>query len=842
MRVRLAILWLMLSLPPGLPGQAENQEFRATWVVTWELISPGEPAVSNEARARLILDNHAAANMNAVLWQARQNGTAYYNSSFEPWGSYAGGGDPGYDPLAYAVEQAHARGLELHAWMNTVESRNPVPGSPSFENPDWVCRDGNGIPMPAKHALSPGLDTVRSYLVDVAMEIVRNYDIDGLHLDYIRWNEYTTSSIYQTPGLGKGSEQRNYPLDGVISPAALQALNEAASPARYLYDIDHPYEESPPDTFATWEAYWRGSVTEFVRTLHDSIQAVKPWVRLSVAALGNYNWGPPGAWNGYHRVYQDAALWYNEGYIDQLTPMHYHWVDGPSFRGMLLTNFGANWSDHIQPGIAAGRLFTVGPPSYKLDSQDIWGRHDEIVSQSRTVSFVDGFQFFSYGSWADRQYWETAGRIIFPAKTKIRPWGLLAANPPGVPTLALTQPDSLTVNLSVTPPGEAEGGHWYAIYRSEEAAIDSSSDRIVAVRLSDGAFDYQDEFNGLQDYNGTYTYAVSTLDRYWSESTPSNRVTSQAIPSLPPLVAKSSPVQGGTTHVEGPLSITFTKTMATGTLSGALHLTPAVGIGALSWSADQHSVQIYLAENLMHEADYELRIDSTVTDINGVALDGNSDGVAGDSYRLSFRAEAEDVSAPLVWSSYPELDGNTTSIMGDEVISIVYDEPVEPTSITDATLVLTRAGASVDLAYNLTNSGDRSVLSAQPPGGLLTNAAYELRIRSGIRDLLGNEVAGDLVAEFRTATQIYTATTAIDNFATTDGWREPDNSSFTTGIIAFLTTFSPSVEAFLPAATAPIQKRSAALHYAWDTDATEFLLNEYLSGAPRDIVFDSSYT
>ena len=102
--------------------------------------------------------------------------------------------------------------------------------------------------------------------------------------------------------------------------------------SRYLYDVEHPYSAGIPAGYASWEEFWLGSVTEFVRTLHDSIQSVKPWVRLSPAALGKYRWG---SWQGYGTVYQDAALWYNEGYVDQLTPMHYHWTSGSSFYDML---------------------------------------------------------------------------------------------------------------------------------------------------------------------------------------------------------------------------------------------------------------------------------------------------------------------------------------------------------------------------------------------------------------------------------------------------------------------------------------------------------------------------
>ena len=103
-------------------AQTDNEEFRATWVITWEHIRAGDSVAENQARIRTIMDNHLAANMTSVLFQARQAGTAYYNSSFEPWGSYAGGSFPGYDPLEYAIEQAHIRGLELHAWFNAFHA------------------------------------------------------------------------------------------------------------------------------------------------------------------------------------------------------------------------------------------------------------------------------------------------------------------------------------------------------------------------------------------------------------------------------------------------------------------------------------------------------------------------------------------------------------------------------------------------------------------------------------------------------------------------------------------------------------------------------------------------
>ncbi len=222
---RIVALLVLLIISPNLSAGG-NEEFRATWVITWQLIHSSFTAEQNKALGREILDNHKAANMNAVLWQARQSGTAYYNSSYEPWGYYAGYQNPGYDPLGYAIEEAHKRGMELHAWFNVFSCASMVEGAPAHVHPEWVCRDQDGIPMSSNRALSPGLDSVRAYTINVAMEIVRNYDIDGLHLDYVRWNEYSNSR--QSQEFARLVEEQRL-LDGMITEAQIQDLIENRS-------------------------------------------------------------------------------------------------------------------------------------------------------------------------------------------------------------------------------------------------------------------------------------------------------------------------------------------------------------------------------------------------------------------------------------------------------------------------------------------------------------------------------------------------------------------------------------------------------------------------------------
>ncbi len=523
---RIFLIWVLIGLfsVDALP-QRNNQEFRAVWVVTWEYIQPGWSASKIKARIREILDNLKAANMNAVLWQVRQSGTAYYQSSYEPWGYYANYYNyPGVDPLAYAIEEAHKRGLELHAWFNTFQTYSTHPGTPAYEHPEWVNTNEDGEFMPRYKCVSPGLQAVRDYTVQVAMEIVRNYDIDGFHLDYVRWNEFTDDDMVSAPA---SEVEQMFRLDGMISEEQFNKLMSPESGKRYIYDVEHPASGGVPAGFDTWGDWRRWSVTEFVRTLHDSIQAVKPWVRLSPAALGKYNWS---SWNGYYAVFQDAALWFNNGYIDQLTPMHYHWTNGDGFYQMLTANCPACWRQWITDGINAGRLYTVGPGSYRLDEDNVWDNHEGIVQSSRQVSWTDGFQFFSYASWEKHNYFTTAAKTFFKKKTKIRPTGLVVDTIPAAPTLTLTKIDSMTYDVTITPPYPLPGSRWFAIYRSLDSTLDVATDQLIALQFSDTAFTYRDSYWGQEWQKGRYTYFATMLDRFWNESSPSNAVTGDSIP------------------------------------------------------------------------------------------------------------------------------------------------------------------------------------------------------------------------------------------------------------------------------------------------------------------------
>ena len=512
-------LILLFSIIEFLFPNQINEEFRGTWVITWDHIDKNKNTVQNINHLQQIIDHHKSANMNAIIFQVRQSGTAYYNSSYEPWGYYAGYNDPGYDPLAKAIELAHEKGIEVHAWFNVFQTSSTHPGSPAYEHPEWVCRDQNGVPMSSYRALSPGLPAVREYTIKVAMEIVNNYDIDGLHLDYVRWNEHTNNIRKSTV-----IESEISSLDGIISDEKLNQLTQNRS-GRYLYDYLHPYSEGIPNGYSSWEQWWRSSVTEFVSALHDSIQSVKPHVRLSAAVLGKYNWS---GWQGYGTVFQDGALWFNEGYLDHIMPMHYHWTTANGFMGMLSDDCPECWLSFIQDGIESGRSFTVGPGSYILEDNNSWNNHPSIINSCRSLDWVDGFQFFSYATWDANDYFVPAGTSFFQNLSKIKTNPINTNQTPPPPTLVLStlNNDQFQLMPYINAMDESV---WVITYRSLDPNANPNNADIINIQFTQNPLPIIDQ-QGINDTANTYLYFSTVADRYWNESNISNTVFSTSLP------------------------------------------------------------------------------------------------------------------------------------------------------------------------------------------------------------------------------------------------------------------------------------------------------------------------
>lgn len=281
------------------PPQPER-EFRGAWIATVANINwptePGLPVGAQRAELNALFDIAVKNRLNAVMLQVRPAADALYDSKLEPWSEFLTGKmgqapEPLYDPLKYAVDEAHKRGLELHAWFNPFRAshhsfKSPIsPDHVSKTHPQWVRQYGVYL------WLDPGEPSARRHSLKVIMDVVNRYDIDGVVFD-----------DYFYPYPVKGGNGRNIPF---------------------------------PDD-ASWRKYgnknlernaWRRqNVNHFVRDVRQSIRKAKPWVRFGISPFGIWRPGQPTQIRGldaYDALYADARTWFRNGWVDYLSPQLY---------------------------------------------------------------------------------------------------------------------------------------------------------------------------------------------------------------------------------------------------------------------------------------------------------------------------------------------------------------------------------------------------------------------------------------------------------------------------------------------------------------------------------------
>jgi uncharacterized lipoprotein YddW (UPF0748 family) len=278
------------SRPESAPAPISKS--RALWATRWDYRS--------EADVRSIVANAAEAGFDILFFQVRGNATAFYRSSFEPWADELGGADPGFDPLAVAIEESRSRGIALHAWVNVLPAW--WGGAPPknlaqlyHAHPDWFWYDQNGTRAPLQPrfyvSLNPCLPEVRYYLVSVFADILARYPVDGLHMDYVRFP-------CESPVIPSGSGI-DYPRD-------------ARTVARYETEVG----KAPDADRAAWTKWRNDELTKLVRAIRAMQRELRPKAALS-AAVGS---DPE---HHYQHYFQDVRTWAGEGLIDLFVPMNY---------------------------------------------------------------------------------------------------------------------------------------------------------------------------------------------------------------------------------------------------------------------------------------------------------------------------------------------------------------------------------------------------------------------------------------------------------------------------------------------------------------------------------------
>src|SRR5438128_2395687 len=313
---------------PKLEPPPAMREMRGMWVATVTNIDwPSKPGLSCEEQQKemiAILDRARELKFNAIILQVRTSCDAFYPSDLEPWSEYLTGQqgkppEPFYDPLAMWIEQAHARGLELHAWFNPFRARHPAAKSDSPQHiskthPELVKQYGK------YQWLDPGEPAAREHTLKVFRDVVHRYDIDGVHID-----------DYFYP----------YPEKGVDFP-------DEASWQRYQ-------KSGGKLSRADWR---RQNINDLIEKTYAMIKQEKPHVKFGISPFGIWKPGFPAAvagFNQYDSLYADAKLWLNKGWCDYFTPQLYWRISATSqpYKGLLDWWISENSKGrNIYPGLA----------------------------------------------------------------------------------------------------------------------------------------------------------------------------------------------------------------------------------------------------------------------------------------------------------------------------------------------------------------------------------------------------------------------------------------------------------------------------------------------------------
>ncbi len=418
-------------------NQTAPHEYRGMWITRFEWPSTDE----EECKEKIadIMETLAKANFNLALFQVRGSCEVFYPSPIEPWAGFFGGKDPGFDPLEIAVKEAHKRGIELHAYINPIplcDSRT-TPSSdteplhlywrhgPDSEEP-WICMDKDGKPMSTRGAgywyLSPNIPAVQSYLREVIRDLVSRYEIDGLHLDRIRFPgpEYSHDPVSRRRFPGRGNPN----------------LKE-------------------------WADWQREQLDKFVNDVCAEAKAIRPNIVVSCAAWGIYNrYNVKGYYDfssGYHDYYQDTWNWVRLGAMDMLVPMIYWNLEDrkPNYDEMV---------DDFTEGVGASR-FLGGQTIYRNDP-DIRENMNQVLYGRKAG--IPGSVFFAYNSAKRSGLFDKFRETVYREEAEIPPLESLRPNDTGIIMGIVQEPSGQPVEdawVSIKPSAESEADSRTLVFR-----------------------------------------------------------------------------------------------------------------------------------------------------------------------------------------------------------------------------------------------------------------------------------------------------------------------------------------------------------------------------------------
>ena len=457
------MLFLLLQ---NVSAQMPKHEIRAVWITT--ISGLDWPRAHSAARQQQeltdILDKLQQANINTVLIQARVRASTIYPSTQEPWDiclTGTAGKSPGYDPLQFCIDECHKRGMECHAWIVTIPvGKWTADGCKKLRAryPNLIKKIGD------EGYMDPEKPQTGDYLAQICADVTRRYDIDGIHLDYIRYPETWKLKVNRSQG-------RQY-------------------------------------------------ITDIVNKIHKAVKTEKPWVKLSCSPVGKYDdisrYQSLG-WNANTTVCQDAQGWLRTGLMDALFPMMY-------FQGNHFYPFVVDWKEHsygrmLAPGLAVYMLH----PREKNWDLDVIRREMNVLRQQNL-----GITFFRSKFFTDNVkdvYTFTKDFNRYPALVPPMSW-ISGSAPRPVAQFSVshgTATDRLTWQ-GARP--QADGNYLlYNIYASDRYPVDTEDPAcLVATRLQGQSLTIPHQGRSLNyAITATDRYGRESLPSFSTQAAPSDR-------------------------------------------------------------------------------------------------------------------------------------------------------------------------------------------------------------------------------------------------------------------------------------------------------------------------------
>jgi uncharacterized lipoprotein YddW (UPF0748 family) len=497
------IFTLLLFLTTIIHSQSNlpKREFRGAWISTVSRIDWPSNSIPSQQKADFIkiLDYLKDAGINAVIFQIRPECDALYDSPIDPWsywltGTQGSPPNPYYDPLVFAIEEAHKRGMELHAWFNPYRvktSGSSYPFDPTHvinQHPEWVLYVGDDT------VLDPGLPEVRERIINVISDVVTRYDVDGVHMD-----DYF------------------YPWAGITN-------QDAGTFANY------------PRGFTNIADWRRDNVNILIQGIHDAIGEIKSHVKFGMSPFGIWKNGvPPGiigtsGWG--HPLYSDAVAWLQAGSIDYFTPQLYWAIGGPQDYSLLMPWWAGQLNGrHFYPGQAMYRIINNNWPASEIINQILLNRAEEeclgsVFFTANTFAqnpkgIVDSLKnnYYRYKSILPSMNWKD---IVEPNE----PFNVNYERLPGQAIAGLTW------DLPNTA-ADGDSASRYVVYRFEDSNI-QPEDFDDPANIFDVVGDRTAKLKSGNSPTSQYNIAVTSLDRNYNESIPSNTIiiTEPEIPLL----------------------------------------------------------------------------------------------------------------------------------------------------------------------------------------------------------------------------------------------------------------------------------------------------------------------